>query len=120
MIVGNAFTYAPPAAVDWLLCDVICEPPRTIELVDRWMREGRCRRVGTGAENSPCFTGRYGVDSCNPGLACSPATQTCRPLKAEGESCASGAECAVGVCVGDNASLPATECGQGVFSCGAC
>lgn len=45
MIVGNAFTYRPPAAVDWLLCDVICEPPRTIELVDRWMREGLCRRV---------------------------------------------------------------------------
>jgi hypothetical protein len=45
MVTGNAFTYTPADAVDWLLCDVICEPRRTIELVDSWMREGRCRRV---------------------------------------------------------------------------
>jgi 23S rRNA (cytidine2498-2'-O)-methyltransferase len=45
MIVGNAFTYRPPSPVDWLLCDVICEPHRTIELADHWMREGLCRRV---------------------------------------------------------------------------
>jgi hypothetical protein len=66
---------------------------------------GRCRRVGTGAENSPCFSARFGVDSCNAGLVCSPATQTCRPRKAEGEACASGEECAVGVCVGDAAGV---------------
>jgi 23S rRNA (cytidine2498-2'-O)-methyltransferase len=40
---GNAFTYEPPQPVDWLLCDVICEPPRTIELVDRWISRGWCR-----------------------------------------------------------------------------
>ena len=45
MILGNAFTYRPPVAVDWLLCDVICEPARTLALVDTWMREGLCRRV---------------------------------------------------------------------------
>lgn len=40
---GNAFTYQPPRPVDWLLCDVICEPARTVELVDRWMTNGWCR-----------------------------------------------------------------------------
>jgi 23S rRNA (cytidine2498-2'-O)-methyltransferase len=45
MVTGNAFTYTPPAPVDWLLCDVICEPHRTIDLVDSWMREARCRQV---------------------------------------------------------------------------
>lgn len=43
MIQGNAFTYEPPQPVDWLLCDVICEPARTVELVDRWMARGWCR-----------------------------------------------------------------------------
>jgi 23S rRNA (cytidine2498-2'-O)-methyltransferase len=45
MVVGNAFTYAPAAPVDWLLCDVICEPQRSIELADRWMEAGLCRRL---------------------------------------------------------------------------
>jgi len=40
---GNAFTYQPPRPVDWLLCDVICEPARTFELVDRWMSNRWCR-----------------------------------------------------------------------------
>jgi 23S rRNA (cytidine2498-2'-O)-methyltransferase len=42
-IQGNAFTYQPPRPVDWLLCDVICEPARTVELVERWMTRGWCR-----------------------------------------------------------------------------
>ena len=30
-VLGNAFTFTPPARpVDWLLCDVICEPPRSV------------------------------------------------------------------------------------------
>jgi hypothetical protein len=45
MVQGNAFTYEPPRPVDWLLCDVICVPPRTVELVDRWMTRGWCRAV---------------------------------------------------------------------------
>jgi 23S rRNA (cytidine2498-2'-O)-methyltransferase len=45
MVVGNAFTHRPAAPVDWLLCDVICEPARTVELVLRWMAGGLCRRV---------------------------------------------------------------------------
>jgi 23S rRNA (cytidine2498-2'-O)-methyltransferase len=45
MVQGNAFTYEPPRAVDWLLCDVICEPPRTFELVERWVTNDWCRAV---------------------------------------------------------------------------
>jgi 23S rRNA (cytidine2498-2'-O)-methyltransferase len=40
---GNAFIYEPPRPVDWLLCDVICEPARTVELVQRWVEKGWCR-----------------------------------------------------------------------------
>jgi 23S rRNA (cytidine2498-2'-O)-methyltransferase len=45
MVVGDAFRYQPPAPVDWLLCDVICEPPRTFALVERWLERGWARRV---------------------------------------------------------------------------
>jgi 23S rRNA (cytidine2498-2'-O)-methyltransferase len=45
MVRGDAFTYQPPAAVDWLLCDIICEPARTLALVERWMAQGWCRRL---------------------------------------------------------------------------
>jgi 23S rRNA (cytidine2498-2'-O)-methyltransferase len=45
MVLGNAFTYRPPAPVDWLLCDVICAPARTIELCEQWMGEGLCQSL---------------------------------------------------------------------------
>ena len=45
MELGNAFTYAPPAPVDWLLCDVIAEPQRSIALVSRWLEEGLARNL---------------------------------------------------------------------------
>ena len=45
MVIGNAFTHRPPAPVDWLLCDVICEPAKTIALVERWVDQGLCRHV---------------------------------------------------------------------------
>jgi len=51
MVEGNAFTYEPPPArrpVDWLLCDVICEPARTVELLRRWLGTSGgpwCRRL---------------------------------------------------------------------------
>jgi 23S rRNA (cytidine2498-2'-O)-methyltransferase len=44
-IIGDAFTYRPLEPVDWLLCDVICRPERTIELAESWMRQGWCRRL---------------------------------------------------------------------------
>lgn len=41
---GDAFKFAPPAPVDWLLCDVIAAPERSIGLVLDWIRERRCRQ----------------------------------------------------------------------------
>jgi 23S rRNA (cytidine2498-2'-O)-methyltransferase len=40
---GDAFKFVPPAPVDWLLCDVIAAPERSIGLVLDWVRERRCR-----------------------------------------------------------------------------
>ncbi|HSZ83626.1 MAG TPA: SAM-dependent methyltransferase [Polyangia bacterium] len=42
---GDAFTYEPPRPVDWLLCDIICEPPRAITLIDDWLTAKRCRNL---------------------------------------------------------------------------
>lgn len=36
---GDAFRFVPKSPVDWLLCDVIAAPERSIELVLQWMRE---------------------------------------------------------------------------------
>ena len=41
---GDAFTFAPAAPVDWLLCDVIATPARSIELLLRWLRHRHARR----------------------------------------------------------------------------
>lgn len=41
---GDAFKFAPAAPVDWLLCDVIAAPARTLELLERWLERGWCRR----------------------------------------------------------------------------
>lgn len=41
---GDAFKFAPPAPVDWLLCDVIAAPERSVGLVLDWVRQRRCRR----------------------------------------------------------------------------
>jgi len=42
----DAFKHAPdPAApVDWLLCDVIAFPERTLDLLSRWLSSRACRR----------------------------------------------------------------------------
>ncbi|MFO0653085.1 MAG: hypothetical protein U0326_43100 [Polyangiales bacterium] len=64
---------------------------------------GHCRRVGTGAENSVCFTGRYGVTSCNPGLYCNAATMTCQRRKADGAACRTDDECQSLACENDSA-----------------
>ncbi len=44
-VVGDAFTYRPDGPVDWLVCDVICAPDRTVELVERWLDDRLCRHV---------------------------------------------------------------------------
>lgn len=41
---GDAFKFIPAAPVDWLLCDVIAAPERSVELVLDWVRQRRCRR----------------------------------------------------------------------------
>jgi 23S rRNA (cytidine2498-2'-O)-methyltransferase len=38
---GDAFSFQPREPVDWLLCDVIAAPQRTIELILDWIRHGR-------------------------------------------------------------------------------
>lgn len=40
---GDAFRYVPVAPVDWLLCDVIAFPKRSIAMLDQWLSEGWCR-----------------------------------------------------------------------------
>ncbi|MEA2700657.1 MAG: rRNA (cytidine2498-2-O)-methyltransferase [Myxococcales bacterium] len=45
MTIGNAFTFEPSQPVDWLLCDVICEPPRTIALIETWLTRRWCRHL---------------------------------------------------------------------------
>jgi 23S rRNA (cytidine2498-2'-O)-methyltransferase len=41
---GDAFAFQPPAPADWLVCDVIAAPQRSIDLVLDWVRARRCRR----------------------------------------------------------------------------
>jgi 23S rRNA (cytidine2498-2'-O)-methyltransferase len=42
---GDAFAFTPlEPPVDWLLCDVIAFPAKTIEAIERWLTQGWCRR----------------------------------------------------------------------------
>lgn len=40
---ADAFKYKPPEVVDWLVCDVIAAPQRSIDLLLEWLREKRMR-----------------------------------------------------------------------------
>jgi 23S rRNA (cytidine2498-2'-O)-methyltransferase len=42
---GDALAYHPATPVDWMLCDVICDPRRTLALIDRWVKERLCRHL---------------------------------------------------------------------------
>ncbi|MDX2023562.1 MAG: SAM-dependent methyltransferase [Deltaproteobacteria bacterium] len=42
---GDAFAFVPPAPVDWLLCDVICEPHRSVTLIESWASKRWCRQL---------------------------------------------------------------------------
>jgi hypothetical protein len=55
-VIGNAFTYVPAAPVDWLVCDVVCEPPRSLALCDAWLSGGLCRNLVVTVK----FKGRAG------------------------------------------------------------
>ncbi len=41
---GDAYTYVPEATVDWLLCDVIAVPEKTLAMLCEWLDAGRCRK----------------------------------------------------------------------------
>lgn len=41
---GDAFAYMPPAKVDWLLCDVIATPDRSIAMLRTWLEKKLCKR----------------------------------------------------------------------------
>ncbi|WP_395747766.1 SAM-dependent methyltransferase [Prosthecobacter sp.] len=41
---ADAFKYRPPHTVDWLVCDVIAAPQRSIDLLLEWLREKRMRQ----------------------------------------------------------------------------
>lgn len=41
---GDAFSFVPDGPVDWLLCDVIAAPQRSIDLLLDWVRQRRARR----------------------------------------------------------------------------
>jgi 23S rRNA (cytidine2498-2'-O)-methyltransferase len=58
-IIGNAFTFEPPHPVDWLLCDVVCEPARSLALIARWLERRWCRQLVVTVK----FKGRdgYGI-----------------------------------------------------------
>lgn len=38
-VAADAFAFSPKAQVDWLLCDVIAEPARSIALLLRWLQQ---------------------------------------------------------------------------------
>lgn len=68
MIEGNAFTFAPDRPADWLLSDVVCEPPRALDLIRRWVDRGACRKLVVTVK----FKGRDGyrfLDEVRPALA---------------------------------------------------
>lgn len=57
--IGDAFKFQPERPVDWLLCDVIAEPQRSIDLIARWLAGRWFRRAVVTVK----FRGRdgYGV-----------------------------------------------------------
>ncbi|MEN3942311.1 SAM-dependent methyltransferase [Prosthecobacter sp. SYSU 5D2] len=41
---ADAFKYKPEQPVDWLICDIIAAPQRSMDLLVEWLREKRMRR----------------------------------------------------------------------------
>ncbi len=57
---GDAFKWRPPAPVDWLLCDVIAEPQRSVELLAAWLDARAFRRFALTMK----FKGDAATPSC--------------------------------------------------------
>jgi hypothetical protein len=56
---GDAFAYAPPSPIDWLVSDIVCEPARAITLVEQWLSAKRARNLVVTIK----FKGREGYDA---------------------------------------------------------
>jgi 23S rRNA (cytidine2498-2'-O)-methyltransferase len=61
-IQGDAFKFQPTEPVDWLLCDVIASPERSIALLTEWLQKGWARRFIVsikfkGSEDYPLLDG---------------------------------------------------------------
>lgn len=60
-VTGDAFKYEPPTPVDWLLCDVIAAPHRSMDLLLHWLGHGFARHFVLtikfkGTEDYPLLT----------------------------------------------------------------
>jgi len=44
-VIGNAFNYVPANPADWLLSDVICEPRRSLTLIETWLVRRLCKNL---------------------------------------------------------------------------
>lgn len=42
-LAADGFRYRPPKAVDWLVCDMVEQPHRIVELIAHWFIQGWCR-----------------------------------------------------------------------------
>jgi 23S rRNA (cytidine2498-2'-O)-methyltransferase len=42
-IKGDGFRFQPDQPVDWLLCDIIAPPDRSLALLERWLGNAWCR-----------------------------------------------------------------------------
>jgi 23S rRNA C2498 (ribose-2'-O)-methylase RlmM len=49
----DAFEWEPPHAMDWLFCDVITDPEKTIGLLDRWLEKKWCKRFVVNVKFKP-------------------------------------------------------------------
>ncbi|HSH41095.1 MAG TPA: hypothetical protein VK973_03095, partial [Arenicellales bacterium] len=36
-------TWRPDRPCDWMVCDIVDKPRRTVDMVARWFRDGHCR-----------------------------------------------------------------------------
>lgn len=42
---GDGFSYDPDKPVDWMLCDIIAYPERSLQLLETWLSEKRCKHL---------------------------------------------------------------------------
>ncbi|MFM7203072.1 MAG: SAM-dependent methyltransferase [Myxococcota bacterium] len=78
---GDAFKFEPPRRADWLLCDVIAFPQRSIELLETWLSRGWCERFVITLK----FKGQdeyERLEQCKAMLAKYPVTYVLRRLQA--------------------------------------